>query len=102
MTALLEQRVRLSEVARLRFDPQTNTNVLLSPERGLRLNASASAVIERCTGQLTVREIVHELFDAVSMQSGPLTLSIEQMTSEVIELIENLRLRRLLTVVQNT
>ncbi len=98
MTATLDQRLRLNGAVRLRFDALSNTNVLLSPERGLRLNASASEVLARCTGQLTVREIVHEVFTVAVIQAAPDTVSIEQVTADVLELIDELRVRQLLVV----
>ena len=54
-------RPRLAPKARLRFDRKTERYMLLYPERGLVLNATAAAVIERCTGERTVGSIVDEL-----------------------------------------
>jgi pyrroloquinoline quinone biosynthesis protein D len=54
-------RPRLAQKARLRFDRKTSRYMLLYPERGLVLNSTAAAVIERCTGERTVSSIVDEL-----------------------------------------
>ena len=35
--------------------------MLLSPERGLALNASAAAIVTRCTGQYSTAEIIDSL-----------------------------------------
>jgi coenzyme PQQ biosynthesis protein PqqD len=56
-----ELRPRLRRGARLRFDRQTGRYVLLSPERGLRLNESAAQILQQCTGERSVREIVSAL-----------------------------------------
>jgi PqqA peptide cyclase len=52
---------RLSLGVRLRPDPRDGTPVLLSPERGLRLSATASAVVGLCDGTRDVEAIVGEL-----------------------------------------
>ncbi len=48
---------RLARHARLRFDRIENKHLLLSPERGLVLNATAAAILALCDGVLTVEEI---------------------------------------------
>ncbi len=57
----LDRRPTLSRGVRLRYDPPTRSYVLLSPERGLRLNSSATEILMRCNGLLTVRQIAVEL-----------------------------------------
>jgi pyrroloquinoline quinone biosynthesis protein D len=56
-----ESRPRLAAKARLRFDRKAARYLLLYPERGLELNATASDVLQRCTGERTVSDIVAEL-----------------------------------------
>ena len=51
-------RPRLAAKARLRFDRRTERLLLLYPERGLELNATAAEVVKLCTGAHTVRAIV--------------------------------------------
>jgi pyrroloquinoline quinone biosynthesis protein D len=51
-------RPRLARKARLRRDRQTGQHLLLYPERGLLLNATASAIVALCTGEHTLDEIV--------------------------------------------
>lgn len=82
---------RLTRAARLRFDRQTKSYVLLSPERGLRLNESAAAILERCTGQQTVPQIVHSLLQATS---SPAAVQME-MAEDVLSLLLELEQRRL-------
>jgi coenzyme PQQ biosynthesis protein PqqD len=53
-----EVRLRLARKARLKKDPQSGHMMLLYPERGLELSATAAAIAELCTGERTVREII--------------------------------------------
>ena len=45
----------------MRLDRKTDQYVLLYPEKGLLLNATGAAIAKRCTGELSVTEIVAEL-----------------------------------------
>jgi pyrroloquinoline quinone biosynthesis protein D len=56
-----ESRPRLAAKARLRFDRRTNRHLLLYPERGLELNATAAEIVKLCTGTHTVRAILAHL-----------------------------------------
>jgi pyrroloquinoline quinone biosynthesis protein D len=47
--------------ARLRFDKIDQKHLLLSPERGLLLNETATAILELCDGTRTVAEIAAQL-----------------------------------------
>ena len=47
-------RPRLAPKARLRFDRKSSRYMLLYPERGLVLNATAADVVQLCTGEHTV------------------------------------------------
>jgi len=55
---------KLARRARLRFDEREQKHMLLYPERGLLLNASAAAIVELCDGTRTVDEIVEALASA--------------------------------------
>ncbi|MFT3843275.1 MAG: pyrroloquinoline quinone biosynthesis peptide chaperone PqqD [Myxococcaceae bacterium] len=57
----LELKPKLSKKARVQRDKVTGKNVLLYPERGLVLNDTAYAIVERCDGARTVGQIVDEL-----------------------------------------
>jgi pyrroloquinoline quinone biosynthesis protein D len=46
---------------RLQFEPAQDTWVLLYPEGMVKLNPSASAILQRCNGGRTVAEVVAEL-----------------------------------------
>jgi coenzyme PQQ biosynthesis protein PqqD len=54
-------RPRLAPKARVRFDRRGQQYMLLYPEKGLALNATAAAVVELCTGEHTVEAIVEQL-----------------------------------------
>ena len=54
-------RPRLAAHVRVRADRSTGRTWLLSPERGLLLNATAAAVVALCTGELEMEAIVERL-----------------------------------------
>jgi pyrroloquinoline quinone biosynthesis protein D len=62
-------RPRLAAKARLRWDRKGERYMLLYPERGLVLNATAADVVRLCTGEVTVAAIVEQL--AVKYESQP-------------------------------
>ena len=57
----LAARPRLARRARLRHDALTGRDVLLYPERGLLLSASASEILSLCDGTRTLDAVVSEL-----------------------------------------
>jgi len=56
-----EVRPRLAAKARLRLDRKTNRYLLLYPEKGMQLNATAADIVQLCTGEHTVAEIIVRL-----------------------------------------
>ena len=54
-------RPRLAAKARLRFDARTSRYLLLYPEKGMQLNGTAADIVQLCTGERTVGEIIAEL-----------------------------------------
>jgi coenzyme PQQ biosynthesis protein PqqD len=103
MSVRLEQRPVLSRAARLRFDSRADSYVLLSPERGLRLNASATAVVQRCTGELNVGEIIAALLagppgePAAHLVTGEQGTT-ERVTEDVLRFLSALYRRQLLVL----
>lgn len=104
MTLQLEQRPTLSRAARLRFDARTRSYVLLSPERGMVLNRSATGIVERCTGEFTVRQIANEMIaacadpvDTSTRAAGQASeaADAERVTQDVLDFVEALKQRRL-------
>jgi pyrroloquinoline quinone biosynthesis protein D len=63
-----EARPRLAPKARLRFDRHTDRYLLLYPEKGLELNATAAEIVRLCTGQHTLAELVERLVSAYPSQ----------------------------------
>lgn len=57
----LDARPRLVGKAVLRYDEVRRTHLLLLPERVVRLNPSAAAILARCDGSATVAEIAAAL-----------------------------------------
>ena len=56
-----DSRPRLAAKVRLRWDRKGERYMLLYPERGLVLNATAADVVQLCTGEHTVGVIVERL-----------------------------------------
>jgi len=80
---------RLVPAARLRFDRVRRRMLLLYPERGMVLNATAAAIVELCTGEYRVSEIVELLLRETG---GPRA----QIEHEVLAFLRELERRRLL------
>lgn len=83
---------KLASKARLRFDRHAGKHMIVYPERGLALNESAAAIVQRCDGTRSVRGIVEEL--AVEAKVPPEEhASLER---DVVELLEELARKGLL------
>jgi pyrroloquinoline quinone biosynthesis protein D len=67
-TPVLPERPQLSRLYRLQFEAVQNAWVLLYPEGMVKLNDSAAEILRRCTGQLSVDGIVHELETLFNVQ----------------------------------
>lgn len=57
----VECRPILSQTVRFKHDAVRNTDVLLAPEKVVKLNSTASAILGLCDGTNTVIEIVEQL-----------------------------------------
>jgi pyrroloquinoline quinone biosynthesis protein D len=87
-----DARPRLASKARLRFDRHTSRHMLVYPDRGLELNASAAAILELCTGDRTVSEIVDALH---ARASGAERSDVQR---DVCAFLESMLERRLIRV----
>lgn len=85
----LESRPRLAAKVRLRYDRKAERTMLLYPEKGLVLNATAADVAQLCTGEHTVGAIVAQL----TAKYGQDTTTIER---EVMNFLSALMERGLL------
>jgi pyrroloquinoline quinone biosynthesis protein D len=86
-----EARPLLAAKARLRWDRKDERYMLLYPERGLVLNATAADVVRLCTGEVTVSAIVEQL--AAKYASQPRT----EVEREVLTFLTRLSERGLIT-----
>jgi len=77
---------KLAPGVRLRFDKINQEYLLLSPERGLRLNGTATAILRLCDGERSIAEIV----DALKQRYK------DARADEIQSLIEQLRGRGLI------
>lgn len=83
-------RPRLAAKARLQYDRHANRHMLLYPEKGLALNATATEIVKLCNGELTVEEMISNL---AARYDGSSTETLEK---EVFGFLEALRTRGLL------
>ena len=60
------QRPKIRRGFRLQWETAQNAHVLLYPEGMVKLNASAGHILSRCSGELTVAQIVNDLEQAFS------------------------------------
>lgn len=82
-------RPKLAPKTKLRLDPKTGKHILLYPEKGLLLNPTGTAILQLCTGEHTLSEIVTQL--AAQFQA-----TIEQLRPEVLAFVKGLLDRGLL------
>lgn len=57
----LDSRPALARKARMRYEEVRQADLLLLPERVVKLNATGAAILRLCNGRRPVREIVQEL-----------------------------------------
>jgi pyrroloquinoline quinone biosynthesis protein D len=84
-------RPRLAAKARLRWDRKDARFMLLYPERGLVLNATAADVVRLCTGDLRVGDIVDQLAAKYAAQPR------EDVEREVLGFLTRMAERGLIT-----
>ena len=83
-------RPLLASKARLRFDRHSQSHMLVYPEKGLMLNATATEVVKLCTGAHSVVEIIDQLHEKFG--SAPR----ERIEQEVFDFLQTLSDRGLL------
>lgn len=84
-----ESRPCLAAKARLRYDRRGQQYLLLYPEKGLALNATAAEILKLCTGEHTVEAIVERLFQTFA------TRPREVVRREVVEFLASMAERGL-------
>jgi coenzyme PQQ biosynthesis protein PqqD len=76
----------LAPKARLRFDRISGGYMLLYPERGLALNASAASILKLCDGDRTVDGIVGELHrEYIDRSDDDVRLEVSDFLEEMIK-----------------
>jgi len=73
-----DARPRLAPKVRVRFDAKTDRLMLLYPERGMALNPTAADIVRRCTGELTVAEIVAQLAEKYAQPRAAIEREVVQ------------------------
>jgi coenzyme PQQ biosynthesis protein PqqD len=90
VTVPMGGRPKVAPMARLQWDARGGKHMLLSPERGLALNPTATRIVELCNGERTVAEIVEQLAEGQSDR--------ERVERDVVAFLERLHARALLVV----
>lgn len=85
----MSERPKLVRRARLRYDERDRKFMIVYPERGLVLNASAAEVVKLCDGTRTAAEIVAKLVSATGESEA-------HIARDVAELLARLEERRLI------
>jgi pyrroloquinoline quinone biosynthesis protein D len=88
---LLAMRPKLAAKAKLRLDPKTGKYVLLYPEKGLLLNPTGAAILQLCSGE-------RALFEIVKLLGEQFRTLPEQLQPEVLVFVRTLLDRGLLQV----
>lgn len=87
--ASLELKPKLAPKAKLRLDPKTGKHILLFPEKGLLLNQTGTAILQKCTGQQSLSAIIAAL--ALEFQTDE-----DKLRPEVLGFVQGLLDRGLL------
>jgi pyrroloquinoline quinone biosynthesis protein D len=74
---------RLPRGVRLKHDAIRDAWVLLAPERMFNLNAVSVAILERCTGERSLAEIVDDLASIFAAPRERIAADVEAMLAEL-------------------
>jgi pyrroloquinoline quinone biosynthesis protein D len=74
----LDSKPKLAPKTKLRLDPKTSRYILLYPEKGLLLNPTGAAILQRCTGEYTVSAIILSLSIAFNSDAELLEVEVLQ------------------------
>jgi pyrroloquinoline quinone biosynthesis protein D len=85
----LELRLKLAPKCKLRLDPKSGKYILLYPEKGLLLNPTGAAILQRCDGQQPLSAMIAAL--AQEFHSDP-----DVLRAEVLGFVQGLLDRGLL------
>jgi pyrroloquinoline quinone biosynthesis protein D len=59
-----EDRVEINPIYIFRWEDSQDAHILLYPEGVIKLNQTAGEILKRCTGELSVGEVIDELEEA--------------------------------------
>jgi len=79
-------RPKLAAKARLRFDRHSGRHMLLYPERGMSLNASATRIVQLCDGERSLEQIIDVLHaDTREVARGRVAADVRQFLEALEE-----------------
>lgn len=76
---------KLARRARLRFDEREQKHMILYPERGLVLNASAAAIVQLCDGTRTIDEIIAALASDVDAPRERVDADVRSLVAQLAD-----------------
>lgn len=76
---------KLARRARLRFDEREQKHMILYPERGLVLNASAAAIVQLCDGTRTIDEIIAALSSDVDAPRERVDADVRSLIAQLAD-----------------
>lgn len=76
-------RPKLAKKVRLRFDAREGKWMVLAPERGLFLNASAKEIVDLCDGTRTEEELARTLAQAHGAPHDVVAKDVARVLSEL-------------------
>lgn len=80
-----ESRPRLAGKARLRYDRKAERYMLLYPERGLALNATAADIVRLCTGEHSVGEMSERLAAKYGQEAPAIERQVVELLGALAE-----------------
>jgi pyrroloquinoline quinone biosynthesis protein D len=78
-----ERRPRLAAKVRLRWDKREQKYLLVYPERGMLLNASAGAILSKCDGVRSIEAIALELAEGADADGTTIRRDVETFLEEM-------------------
>lgn len=83
MTPGPDSKPRLPRGVRLKHDAVRGEWLLLAPERVIRANAIAVAVIEKCDGARSLRELVDELAQTYKVERAVIERDVTKLLADL-------------------
>lgn len=74
---------RLPRGVRLQFDEPSGEWLLLAPERIIKTNAAAVAILSRCSGEKTLGDIIDDLATAYAAPRGVIAADAHRLVGDL-------------------